>query len=85
MSVYEPGLSIFLQITQDLNNIKKSRAPLCRHWLVGNMCKILAKNIQLYGRWSSSKFLILKQSTWFLENNEALSNLSKMWDFALLN
>ena len=35
--------SWFLQITQDLTKIKKSWTPFCRHWYVGNVCKVLAK------------------------------------------
>ena len=51
----------FLQITQDLNKIKKSRPLSCRHWLLGNMCKISAKNIELYGSCISSKFSKTKE------------------------
>ena len=35
----------FLSISQDLNKIKKSRTPFCRHYQVGNVCKISDKNI----------------------------------------
>ena len=29
-----------LLITQDLNKMKKSRTTFCKHWPVGNVCKI---------------------------------------------
>ena len=35
---------------------KKSHTPFCRHWYVGNVCKVSAKNIELKGSSSSSKF-----------------------------
>ena len=35
---------------------KKSCAPFCRYWLVGNVCEVSAKNIELQDSWSSSKF-----------------------------
>ena len=54
------SLFILLLITQDLNKIKKSDAPFCRHYQVENVCKISAKNIKLYGSWSSSKFSIFQ-------------------------
>ena len=41
-----------------LNKIKKSRPPFCGHYQIENMCKISAKNIKLYGSWSSSNFSI---------------------------
>ena len=50
----------FLLITQDLNKIKKSQTPFCRHCQVGNTCKISAKNIELCGSWSLSKFSIFQ-------------------------
>ena len=31
-SVWKPGLFLFLEITEDLNNIKKIRTHFCRHW-----------------------------------------------------
>ena len=47
--VSKPGYFEFLQITHDLNQTKKkSQTPFCRQWKVGTVCKILAKNIQLY-------------------------------------
>ena len=51
-----PGLSI----TQNLRKIKKSQTPCCRHWQIGNVCKISAKNIKLFGSWSSGKFQIFQ-------------------------
>ena len=38
------------------------------------MCKVSAKNIELYVSWSSSKFSIFQTKMWFLENNRALSD-----------
>ena len=55
---YRPGFYTLVFYTQDLNKIKKSRTRVCRHYLVENVCRISAKNIELYGRWSSSKFSI---------------------------
>ena len=43
VSAQKSGLFNVLQITQDLNNIKKSWTPFCKHWKVGNECQILAK------------------------------------------
>ena len=47
-----------LLVTQDLNKIKKSHTPFCRHCKVENVCKVSAKNIKIFGNWSSSKFSI---------------------------
>ena len=44
-SVQKPGLFEFLEITQDLNKIKKSHTPFCWHWYVENVCEVSAKNI----------------------------------------
>ena len=51
VSTHSQKRSIFvsLLITQDVNKIKKSRAPFCKHCYVGKVCKISAKNIKLYG------------------------------------
>ena len=46
----------FLQMTQDLNKIKKSWTPFCRHWELGNVFEVSTKNIELYGSWSSGVF-----------------------------
>ena len=43
------SLFALLLITQDLNKIKKSHTPFCRHYQVENVCKLSAKNIKLYG------------------------------------
>ena len=40
--------------------LKKSYTRFCRHYKVENLCKISAKNIKLYGRWSSLKFSIFQ-------------------------
>ena len=48
----------FLQITQDLNKIKKPPSTLW-YTLVSRK-QILAKNIELCGSWSSSKFSIFQ-------------------------
>ena len=47
--------SLFTLLTQDLSKIKISRGRFCRHYYLENVCKILAKNIELYGSWNSSK------------------------------
>ena len=52
-----------LSITQDLNKTKKSQTPFCRHWHVGNVCKISVKNIKLYGSWNLSKFSIIQTNS----------------------
>ena len=52
----------FLQKTQYLNKIKKSGAPLCRHCYAGNVREVSAKNIELYGSWSSAKFSIFQKN-----------------------
>ena len=53
-------------------NKKKSHIPICRPYEVENVCKISVKYIKLYGSWSSSKFSIFRQKTWFLGNNRGL-------------
>ena len=47
--------SLFTLLTQDLSKIKISRGSFCRHYYLENVCKISAKNIELYGSWNSSK------------------------------
>ena len=54
------SLFALLLITQDLNKIKKSHTPFCRHYQVENVCKLSAKNIKLYGIWNLSKFSIFQ-------------------------
>ena len=49
-----------LSITQDLNKIKKWHTTFCRYSDDGNVYKILAKNIKLFGSWNSSKFSIFQ-------------------------
>ena len=51
---------------------KKKSTPFCRHCQVENVWKILAKNIKLYGSWSSLKFSIFQTS--FLEVIEVCLN-----------
>ena len=63
MSIQKPGLLLFWQITQVLNKIKKILNTLL------NLYKISTKNIKVFGSWSTSKFSIFGQNTWFLENN----------------
>ena len=63
--------TIFIN-TQDINKIKKSWTSFHRHCSVGNVCQISAKNIKPYGSWSSSKFSIFQQITWFLDRNGTL-------------
>ena len=65
-----------LLITQNLNIIKKSHTPFCRHYLVENVCKVSGKNIKIYGSWSSSKFSILQtKNLVFMEMIEVCLNL----------
>ena len=47
-----------LIINQDLNKKKNPEHP--RKDLVGNMWKILAKNIKFYGSWNLSRFSIFQ-------------------------
>ena len=62
-----------LLITQDLYNIKKFRTPFFRYI---NVCKISAKNIKLYGSWSSLKFSIFQtKKPGFLEIIDLCLNL----------
>ena len=49
-----------LLIIQDLNKIKKSHTPFCRHYELENVCKISVKNIKLNGSWSLSRFSIFQ-------------------------
>ena len=63
VSIQKPGLLLFWQITQVLNKIKKILNTLL------NLYKISTKNIKVFGSWSTSKFSIFGQNTWFLENN----------------
>ena len=56
MSVYKPGLF---------------NTPFYRHWSVGNVCEVSAKNIELEGSWSLSKFTNFPNA-WFLENKRVL-------------
>ena len=49
-----------LLITQDLNKIKKSPTCFFIHYQAQNVGKISAKNIKLYGSWSSLKFSIFQ-------------------------
>ena len=65
----KPGLSK----TQDLNKIKKSRTPLCRHLQVGIVCKISAKILNSVVVGARQKFQFVRKITWFLGNNRALS------------
>ena len=49
-----------LLITQDLNKIKKSPTCFFIHYQAQNVGNISAKNIKLYGSWSSLKFSIFQ-------------------------
>ena len=49
---------IFINNSRSKQTKKESRTPICRHCSVGNMSTISAKNIKLYGSWSSSRFSI---------------------------
>ena len=50
----------FLQITQDVNKIKKILNILLYTLVIGNVCEVSGKNIELYGSWSLSKFSIFQ-------------------------
>ena len=61
--------------TEDLNKIRKYHTPFCRYHQVENVYKISAKNIKLYGGWSSSNFQFFRQKPGFLEIIEDCLNL----------
>ena len=54
---------IFINNSRSKQNKKKSRVSFCRHYQVGNVCKISAKNIKLCGSWSSSKARIFQTNS----------------------
>ena len=62
-----------MQITQDLNKIKKIPEPFGRHWLVGNECEVSTKILNFKVVGACQSFQIFRQDTWFLENKRALS------------
>ena len=62
-----------MQITQDLNKIKKIRTLFCRHWWAGDVCEFSAKNVELRVVGARRSFQIYWQKAWFPENNSALS------------
>ena len=64
---------IFANNSKSKQNTKKSRTPFCRHWEVGKVSQVSAKNIELYASWSSSKFSIFQTKHLVLENNRAFS------------
>ena len=67
---------IFINNSRSEQNKKKSRTPFFRHYLVENLCKISAKNIKLFGGWSSSKFsTFLTKRPGFLEIIDLCLNL----------
>ena len=45
----------FINNSRAKQNKKKSQTPICRNWLVWNVCEMSMKNITFYGDWSSSK------------------------------
>ena len=65
-------LELFAEIKKDLVSTHFFALLLITQDPVENVCKILAKNIKLYGSWSSSKFSIFQTKTWFLGNNRGL-------------
>ena len=62
----------FLLITQDLNKIKKSQAPFCRHYYLENVCKISAQILNSMVVGAHQSFQFSRQKTWFLGNNRPL-------------
>ena len=73
VGVCKPGFFQFLQITQDLNKIKKnSQIAFCKHRRVGNVCNILAKSIRIIVG-ARQSFQFFRQNIWFLQSNKALS------------
>ena len=49
---------IFANNLRSKQSRKKPPTPFYRHWQMGNVCGVLAKNMELYGIWSSSKISI---------------------------
>ena len=60
-------------ITQDLNKIKKTHTPFCRHYYVENVCKVSAKILKSMVVGGRQSFQFFRQKTWFLGNNRGLS------------
>ena len=69
---YTQVFYIFIKNSRSEQIFKKSHTSFCRHYLVENVCKISAKNIKLYGSWSSSKFWILQTKNLVSWNNRGL-------------
>ena len=59
-------------ITQDLNKIKKTHTPFCRHYYVENVCKVSAKILKSMVAGGRQSFQFFRQKTWFLGKNRAL-------------
>ena len=58
-----PGLYtlVFYTFVNNSRSKQNKKIPhFCRHYQVENVCKISAKNIKLYGSWSSLKFSIFQ-------------------------
>ena len=75
---------IFANNSRSKQNKKKYRTRFCRHWSVGNVCKVSAKCIELYGSWSSSKFSIFYTKS-LVSRKQKSFGLVFGWDFVLLN
>ena len=66
------------------SRLKKSHTPFCRHWKVGNVCKVSAKKINCRVVGARQSIQIFRQNTWFLENNRALSKLLYgIWNYLI--
>ena len=73
MSVQKPGLFNFLQITQDLNKIKKNPAhPFVDITKQKTCAKFQQKILNSMVVGARQSFQFFRQKTWFLENNRAL-------------